>query len=441
SSNSTGGYSVVIDDAHGQMQEMAGFGHAWTDSTVTVFNELDADVLDQLLTELFGAEGNNMGFMRHSIGSSDLSGENYSYDDTPDNEPDLELSHFDIGPHGRAMADMIAKMGEYKSDVTVFGSPWSAPAWMKKNRLFIAPNLNVNGEGSYSITNNTFNIRYYESYAQYFAKYIDAFAERGAKISGITMENEPLNPQGGYPCMYLDAADEGILVAQAGLGELMAQRDVGIWAYDHNTDQPSYPQRVVDGAPGQIQAAAWHCYESPVANYSKLDDFFYDNPDMLQFMTECSNFEPKAGSINFEVADNFIRPVQHHASAAAMWVMGTNPDFGPHTTTGGCAGCKGSIVVHSSRVYEKTNDYYMIGQFSRFIRRGAINYRVIKGNYGSPLIANQFYIIATQNPDKSWAVVFMNNLKDANVTLQFTGSSEVWQGLVPNSTVTTWQLP
>lgn len=237
SSNSTGGYSVVIDDAHGIMQEMAGFGHAWTDSTVTVFNQLDPDVLDKLMKELFGAEGNNMGFMRHTIGSSDLSGENYSYDDTPDNEPDLDLSYFDIGPHGRAMADIIAKMGDYKSDVTTFGSPWSAPAWMKKNHEFIAPNLNVQGEGSYGITNNTFDIRYFRQYALYFAKYIDAFAERGARISGITMENEPLNPQGGYPCMWLDAADEGTLIAQAGLGQLMSERGVGIWAYDHNTGE------------------------------------------------------------------------------------------------------------------------------------------------------------------------------------------------------------
>jgi O-glycosyl hydrolase len=109
--------------------------------------------------------------------------------------------------------------------------------------------------------------------------------------------NEPLNNQGGYPTMYLDAVDEANLISRA-LGSLMKDRKVGIWAYDHNTDQPMYPQRVVEGARGQVQAAAWHCYASP-ANYSVLDDFHYGNPDMLQFMTECSNYKPQSGTYNF----------------------------------------------------------------------------------------------------------------------------------------------
>lgn len=233
--NATGGYRVVVDDAHGRMQEMLGFGHAWTDSTVDVFTELDADVFDQVMNDLFGEHGNNMGMMRHTIGASDLSGVPYSYDDTPNGEPDLNLEHFDIGPYGRRMADMIARMGDYKSDVTVFGSPWSYPGWMKKNKLFVAPNLNFPNEGSYGVVNNTFDIRYFKQAANYFLKYLDTFAERGAKVNAITPENEPLNNQGGYPCMWLDAADEGTLAAE--LGPALKERDVGYWAYDHNTGE------------------------------------------------------------------------------------------------------------------------------------------------------------------------------------------------------------
>lgn len=195
----------VDSSAKGARQEMLGFGHAWTGSTVTVFESLDADVFDQVMNDLYSQEGNNMGFMRHTIGSSDLDGNQYSYDDNGpsfnEGEPDLDLSNFDIGPHGTAMAKMIARMGDYKGDVFLFGSPWSYPGWTKHNGLFIAPDLNI---GSYSnIMNNSFDTIYIPQMVQYFAKYVDAFKDHGVTVNGLTLMNEPLNSQGGYPCKIL----------------------------------------------------------------------------------------------------------------------------------------------------------------------------------------------------------------------------------------------
>lgn len=125
-----------------------------------------------------------------------------------------------------------------------------------------------------------------------------------------------------------------------------------------------------------------------------------------------------------------------------MWVMATNPDFGPHSPYGGRAGCLGSIVVNSSKVYTKTNDYYMVGQFSRFIRRGAVNHKVLSGVEGTALDPTQFDIIAVKNPDMGWAVVFMNNWgSDQDVVLSFTEGGFEWEGTIPNATVVTWLLP
>jgi O-glycosyl hydrolase len=163
---------------------------------------------------------------------------------------------------------------------------------------------------------------------------------------------------------------------------------------------------------------------------------------MLQFMTECSNYKPQPGSTNFNVAGSFMLPVQHYASGASMWVMATDEEYGPHSPFGGCDGCSGSIIVKSSTEYSKTNDYYMIGQFSRFIRRGAVNYEITEGINGSVLTSTQFYVIAAKNPDGSWAVVFLNNNgKDEDVVLQLGEGMPVWQGVVPNAAVVTWQLP
>lgn len=193
---------VINSDASGARQEMLGFGHAWTDSTVHVFNSLEPAVLDQVMEDLFGQSGNNMGFMRHTIGSTDLSGTAYSYDDNGpgfnEGEPDPDLSHFGLGEHGTAMAQIIARMGQYKGDVFLFGSPWSYPGWMKNNDLLVAPNIITDGN-QYDLLNNSLNIQYIPQVVEYFSKYIDAYLEYGVSINGMTLMNEPLNYQGESP--------------------------------------------------------------------------------------------------------------------------------------------------------------------------------------------------------------------------------------------------
>lgn len=453
---------VVNSGPSGSRQEMVGFGHAWTDSAVHVFDELEPALLDQVLEDLFGQTGNNMAFMRHTIGSSDLSGTQYSYDDNGPSfnlgEPDPALAHFSLGPHGTAMAKMIARMGDYKGDVFLFGAPWSYPGWMKQNDLFIAPIENTPG-GQHPLLNNSFNIEYIPQAVEYFIRYIDAFKTFGVTVNGLSLQNEPLNYQGGYPCMYLDAADEAQILLQ-GLGGALHERGAIYMAYDHNTDQPGtketcpvhlcstvsndrlvYPNRVKQGARDLVDAVAWHCYQSPYPNYTVIEDFNHAWPGTPQFMTECTNYLPSG--VNFQVAQSFFPPVMHGASGAAMWVMATNPEYGPHSPYGGCAGCEGSIIVNSSTSYTKTNDYYMVGQFSRFVRRGAVNYQILQGVEGSGATSNQFYILAFQNPDESWAIIFMNNLGvDQDVVLSFTSQGgQLWEGTVPNATVTTWLIP
>ena len=112
---------------------MLGFGHAWTDSTVQVFNELEPALRAQVMQDLFGQDGNNMGFMRHTIGSSDLSANAYSYDDNGPGfnlgKPDPTLANFALGPYGTRMVEYLAMMGDVKGDVFLYGAPWSLPGW------------------------------------------------------------------------------------------------------------------------------------------------------------------------------------------------------------------------------------------------------------------------------------------------------------------------
>lgn len=181
---------------------MVGFGFSWTDSSVEVINRLTSQLQDQVLRELFSQEGNNMGVMRHTIGSSDLSGRQYSLDDNGpsfnEGEPDLELVNFDLGEDGSAMARMIARMGQYKSDVFLIGAPWSYPNWMKHNGLFVAPNLNQAEGGSYMIMNNSFDAQYVPQAAKYFTKcrfLLENLESHIADLDQISMRTESMVSQ------------------------------------------------------------------------------------------------------------------------------------------------------------------------------------------------------------------------------------------------------
>ncbi|KAA8916712.1 hypothetical protein TRICI_001138 [Trichomonascus ciferrii] len=431
SSSSSGSVrKVKVNSSNGKRQEILGFGHTWTDSTVENFNKLSSEDYDNLMQDLFSQQGNNMGFMRHTIGSSDLSGSDYSYADGG------SLDDFNLGNDGTAMAKMLADMGKYKGDVALLGAPWSAPGWMKNNNQFIADETH---DGNHNAKDNTFNNKHLNDLAEYFSKYVDAFKKYGVSVNAISPQNEPLNWPSGYPTMYMSAEDQSNLISSK-LGKAMKEKNVEIWAYDHNTDNVSYPETVLNNNKDTVSGIAWHCYQSPHADYSVLSDFHKSHPDTLQFMTECASIQPTGGNIDFNVANNFILPVQNYASGATMWVLGTDENYGPHTS-GGCQNCAGAITVQSGK-YIKNHDYYMVGQFSRFIRRGAYNYEVTEGNEGSADTENQFYVLAEKNPDGSWAMVFMNNMpNDQEVELSFNDDTPSWKGTVPRSTVTTWVLP
>lgn len=125
-------WNLTIDDTEaGHKQTVAGFGGTVTDATVTVINALPSEARSQLLRELLTSDGENsadFSFLRHTIGASDLSGPPaYTYEDTE--------GGFGLGDRGTAMAKLLAEMKGIRSDAIVLGSAWSAPAYMKVNRV------------------------------------------------------------------------------------------------------------------------------------------------------------------------------------------------------------------------------------------------------------------------------------------------------------------
>lgn len=224
-------WQLSVDDTSlGYKQKITGFGAAVTDATVAVFNDLTDDKLSELLDTLMTSSGADFGLVRHTIGASDLSADPaYSYDDN-NGKADPNGLGFNLGDRGYAMAGLLAKMRSLKSGLTIMGSPWSAPGWMK-----------LNGVLSGATYNNNLNPDCRSNLSHYFVEYLKAYSEAGASIDAISIQNEPLYSTDGYPTMYVYADESGeIISSNVGPALEAAGLDTKVWAYDHNTGMSFY---------------------------------------------------------------------------------------------------------------------------------------------------------------------------------------------------------
>ncbi|KAK4236145.1 hypothetical protein C8A03DRAFT_17179 [Achaetomium macrosporum] len=417
----------INDQSSGYKQTINGFGASVTDATVAVFNKLPADKLTSLLNQLMTDAGANFKLMRHTIASSDLSADpSYSYDDNG-GKVDTSLSGFNLGDRGTAMAQLLARMKSLQPDLTVLGSVWSPPGWMK-----------LNGVLQGTTVNNNLNHAYASQYAQYFVKYLQAYKSHGVTVDAITIQNEPLNSQAGMPTMYIYADESGRLI-QENVGPALrnAGFNTAIWAYDHNTDVPSYPQTVLNSASQYVNTVAWHCY-APNNNWGVLTDFHNANPSVDQYMTECWTSTQTGWN---QAADFTMGPLQNWAKGALAWTLGTDTNQGPHLSgSGPCTTCRGLVTVDvNAGTYTFQVDYYMMAQFSKFIPKGAV---VLDGtgSYTYPG-SGGIQSVATLNPDQTRTVVIENTFgNDVYVTLT-TAKGETWSGNVIANSVVTWVLP
>ena len=96
--NETSYPSITINEDE-QMQEIEGFGAALTGSSAYLINNLSTSQKNSLLSNLFDPEnGAGMSYLRLTIGASDFSLEDFTYNDMPQGQEDPNLDNFSIAP-------------------------------------------------------------------------------------------------------------------------------------------------------------------------------------------------------------------------------------------------------------------------------------------------------------------------------------------------------
>lgn len=413
-------------------QTITGFGGSFTEASAFLLNQLSPENRARILEAYFGESGARYSLTRTHMNSCDFSLSNYSYAPVAG---DTALEHFSVEEDRDDLIPMIREaMAVSKDGFRIISSPWTAPPWMKDNNNWVGGQLLP---------------EYYDTWALFFSKYIDAYKAEGIDIWGITVENEPLGNGNNWESMHF-SPQEMTRFVQNHLGpklEADGKGHIKILGYDQNREHlkewvdvmykdeasskyydgaaihwyastyevfPEALQYAHNKAPGKhlIQSEACVDAESP----KWQDDAWYWSKEATDWGWDWAPEEqrylhPKYVPV-YRYARDIIGCLNNWVDGWVDWNMVLDRQGGPNWFKNWCVA---PVIVDPKKdeVYF-TPLYYTLAHFSKFIRPGAA--RIGFENPDPVLMA-----AAAQNQDGSIAVVVFNpgeSAKDIKLLLR-----------------------
>jgi glucosylceramidase len=394
--------NIAVDTTN-TYQTIDGFGFCLTGGSATVINSLGATQQDALLKELFLTDTTHIGisYLRISIGASDMSATDFTYDES-NTGTDVTLTNFSIDMEKTDLIPVLKKIIALNPNIKILACPWTAPTWMK-----------INTTGNSGFSGGSLNTLYYDAYAAYFVKYIQAMKAQGITIDAVTPQNEPLNPNNN-PAMVMQPAEEDNFVKNS-LGPQFKSAGITtkIIVYDHNTDRIDYPMTILADAAANpfVDGSAFHLYIgginalSQVHNAYPLKNIYFTE----QYTSSTGNF---SGDLSWHITNLIVGATRNWSRNVLEWNMATDAVYGPHTN-GGCTVCQGALTISGQNVSRNVS-YYIVAHASKFVRPGAVR-------IGSPDLANMPNV-AFKNPDGSKVLIVLNSSGSLqNFNIQFNG--------------------
>ncbi|HEX3006107.1 MAG TPA: glycoside hydrolase family 30 beta sandwich domain-containing protein [Bacteroidales bacterium] len=393
-SSDIGDFTVRMDTTK-LYQEMDGFGAALTGSSAYLLKSMDAASRASTLKALFDPKtGIGINYLRITIGSSDFSLGNYTYCDEAD------ITKFAIPEiDKRDLIPVLKEIIAIAPDIKIMASPWSAPAWMKGNNHLYGGRLK--GETVYN------------DFAEYFVRYVKAFAAEGITIDALTIQNEPRYETTGYPTMYMEWDEQNTIIKNY-LGPKFKENSIAtkIIIWDHNFDGFDYPKNILNDpiTKSYVAGSAFHGYGG---NAGQIANVTSAHPDKDIYFTEISgggwNTDDAIGNMLYYMKDFLMASVNLGSKNFLMWNLALNSQNGPVTTTnGGCQNCRGVITIPDSKSFKANEEYYLLGHFAKFIRQGA--HRTDYTTSGTVPLG--ITVSSFMNADKSKVMVVMNRTGD-----------------------------
>ena len=417
---------VIAVNSRVDYQEFMGFGGAFTESAAFTLSEAPEKVRDEALRAYFSKpEGLGYVLGRVHINSSDFSLENYTYVE----EGDKDLSTFDLSREDRWVVPMIRDaMKHAKEPLTLLASPWSPPGYMKDT-----------GEMNYG---GKLLPQFADTWANYYARYIDEMKKRGIDIWAVSVQNEPLATQTWDSCIYTAEEERDFVKHHLGPVLRASHPDTKIIVWDHNRDVLVERGAVVLSDPEAAQYV-WgvgnHWYVSEAfENLTALHNLFPDKHILftegcveLTTTSENAVYNGYLGSwSNGErYGRNIIGDFNNWSRGWIDWNLVLNEIGGPNHVYNYC-----EAPIMYDRNTEKliyNNSYYYIGHFSKHIAVGARRLEI-------SVTKEDVHAVAFRNPDGRIVVVAQNEGFIAELSLVVDG-----EGLninLPDNSITTFVI-
>ena len=387
-------------------QEIIGFGGAFTDAATINIKSLSKGAQQNLINSYFSDNGIRYTIGRIPMASCDFSKSIYSYDD---HEDDFDLKFFNLTQMDLDYKIPVIKaaMGASKKKVSLFGSPWSSPPWMKTNN-------NMTGKGTIKGQPGG---EYHKSWAKYFVKFLQQYQKHGLDIWGLTAQNEPSDGLidhfpfqclGWTPELQRDfiAKDLGPALNDAGFGhvKLMILDDQRVFL-------PYWAETVLRDSPAAkyVSGIAVHWYEDLLVPPSALDityeqfgqDFFMLNTEAC--MQDLINKNRSVLLGNWYRAERYFRDImqdlQHKVSGWVDWNIALDMRGGPNWQNNFA---DSPIIVNADKdEFYKQPMFYAMGHFSKFVVPGSRMVEIVNQTEGIDTVA-------FLRPDNSAVAIFGN---------------------------------
>ncbi|MFZ1528767.1 MAG: glycoside hydrolase family 30 protein [Ferruginibacter sp.] len=386
----------VFVDPSKKFQTFFGIGGAVTDASAETFAKLPEARQKEFLTAYFSREkGIGYTVARTNINSCDFSSDMYTYVD----ENDKSLSSFNIEHDKKYKLPLIKQIfATSNNKVNLFASPWSPPAWMKDNN-----NMLQGGK---------LKPEFYNSWANYFVKFIREYEKQGVPVWGISIQNEPMAKQRWESCIYTAEEERDFLKNHLGPvmhSQGLANKKIIVW--DHNRDLMYQRAQTYFSDPAAAKYAwgiGFHWYENWSGGLNTFDNVrkvYEAFPDKNIFFTEgCKERFDAAKyydwALGEKYATNMINDFNNGMVGFTDWNILLDETGGPNHVGNFCFAPIHGDTKTGELVY--TNAYYYIGHFSKYILPGAK--RVISSPSRSALSSTAFL-----NPNGQLVVIVMNS--------------------------------
>jgi glucosylceramidase len=386
----------ILIDSNKRYQEILGFGAAFTDASCYLFSQLELEKRQALLNELFGQSGLRLSVGRTCIGASDYSRFSYSFDESPDPDPDLQ--RFSIDHDREYILPTLREAQKANPDLYLFSCPWSPPSWMKANG---------------SLLGGSMRKKYLSIYAQYFVKFLQGYSNDGVKIRAVTVQNEVDTDQDGRMPAALWGQEYEIEFVKKHLGPAFEQAalDTKIWILDHNYNLWG---RVLDELSDPdfnkyVEGVAWHAYAGTPDAMTRVHAAY---PTKSTYWTEGgpSYNNPEYATDWVKWSHTFTGILQNWAQCIVGWNLLLDevgrPNIGP-------AHCGGLVTVNSqTHEITRSGQYWAFAHLAKFVQRGA---RVI----GSECKLDGIDQVAFENPDGTDVLVVTNQGAQPTILCQW----------------------